>query len=145
MDSTAFGGGEISSFASPLEQVFRNVPKAHEKPLRQAVYNVRLWQCPINDSVRLNLIYQMTFLHSVVSLNSKQSLKFYKLLVDQQEWNQNVLIFCPRQVLAIFVFGLISYGSYYVVFVLLWPFFLPIMWALMTGLVIHPHKTRWHV
>jgi hypothetical protein len=42
MDSTAFGGGEISSFASPLEQVFRNVPKAHEKPLRQAVYNVRL-------------------------------------------------------------------------------------------------------
>ena len=48
MDSTTFGGGgggagaaEISSFASPLEQVFRNVPKAHEKPLRQAVYNVR--------------------------------------------------------------------------------------------------------
>ena len=45
------------------------------------------------------------------------------------------------QVLAILVLGLISYGSYYVVFVLLWPFFLPIMWALMTGLVIHPHKT----
>ena len=48
MDSTTFGGGgggggagDISSFASPLEQVFRNVPKAHEKPLRQAVYNVR--------------------------------------------------------------------------------------------------------
>jgi hypothetical protein len=41
MDST-FGviGGDVSSFASPLEQVFRNVPKAHEKPLRQAVYNV---------------------------------------------------------------------------------------------------------
>jgi hypothetical protein len=43
--------------------------------------------------------------------------------------------------LAILVLGLISYGSYYVVFVLLWPFFSPIMWALMTGLVIHPHKT----
>jgi len=52
MDSTTFGGGagaaEISSFASPLEQVFRNVPKAHEKPLRQAVYNVRLLVSPTN-------------------------------------------------------------------------------------------------
>ena len=42
MDSTNFGGpgGEISSFASPLEEVFRRLPKAHEKPLRQAVYIV---------------------------------------------------------------------------------------------------------
>ena len=42
MDSTNFIGADFSSFASPLEQVFRNVPKTHEKPLRQAVYNVRM-------------------------------------------------------------------------------------------------------
>ena len=38
MDSTAFT--EISTLASPLDHVFRHVPKAHEKALRQAVYNV---------------------------------------------------------------------------------------------------------
>ena len=38
MDSTAFT--ELSTLASPLDHVFRHVPKAHEKALRQAVYNV---------------------------------------------------------------------------------------------------------
>ena len=31
---------EYSTLASPLDHVFRHVPKAHEKALRQAVYNV---------------------------------------------------------------------------------------------------------
>ena len=38
MDSTAFT--ELSTLASPLDHVFRHVPKAHEKALRQAVYNI---------------------------------------------------------------------------------------------------------
>ena len=38
METTAFT--EFSSLASPLDHVFRHVPKAHEKALRQAVYNV---------------------------------------------------------------------------------------------------------
>ena len=38
MESAALN--EISTLASPLDHVFRHVPKAHEQALCQAVYNV---------------------------------------------------------------------------------------------------------
>ena len=38
MESTVLT--DFTTLASPLDRVFQHVPKAHEKALRQAVYNV---------------------------------------------------------------------------------------------------------
>ena len=74
---------EYSTLASPLDHVFRHVPKAHEKALRQAVYNV----------------------------------------------------------IAAATLGGICFAAYYVQ-VVLEPFIMPMIWALLTGFVIHPYKTQ---